>query len=159
MVGAKMKIKDFFEGYLGVAISYWKNGSVQCVDVARQFWNDVWNIPQPEGLGEDGSAEWFFTRYDMMPRLKTFCERVEYQPGMIPPEGAAVLFGPSDKNKYGHVGICVTADESRISIFEQDGIRNSQLKKDKKPQEGCVVKEWGYSRVLGWLLKRKTNAA
>ena len=149
-----MTILQFVEKFTGVPISFWNNGSVQCVDVVRAFIRDVLRLPQPEPLGADGSAEWFYTRHDNRLVQMQHFDRVTFQRGNIPPPGALVVFGPSSANRHGHIGICLEANENVIRLFDQDGIVNSAALRAGRPQTGAGQSSWNYDRVLGWLQVR-----
>jgi len=150
----RMTRLQFVEKFTGVPISFWNNGSVQCVDVVRAFIRDVLQLPQPEPLGKNGSAEWFYTRYDSFPRLREHFERISFQRGNIPPPGAIIIFGPSSSNEHGHAGVCLEADENTICLFDQDGIANTAAQKAGRPKTGAGQSSWNYDRVLGWLQVR-----
>jgi len=150
-----MTIQAFVEKFTGVPISFWDNGSVQCVDVVRAFIRDVLERPQPEALGADGSAEWFYTRHPSRPVQMKHFERVSFQSGSIPPPGTLIVFGPSSSNRHGHIGICLEADENTICLFDQDGIANSAAILAGRPQTGAGQSSWTYDRVLGWLQVRE----
>jgi len=147
-------IQQFVEKFTGVPISFWNNGSVQCVDVVRAFIRDVLQRPQPEALGKDGSAEWFYTRHDSRPVQREHFDRVSFKRGKIPPPGAIIAFGPSPSNRHGHIGVCLEADDNTICLFDQDGIANSAALRAGRPQTGAGQSSWDYDRVLGWLQVR-----
>lgn len=106
------------------------------------------NIQILERLGVNGGAEGLFTRYkgDVGPISRDVFERVEYRPGMIPEPGDVIIFGPSATNRWGHVGMCVSADANNIRLFEQNGIQAMRGQKN-----GAFIGTWNYDRVLGWL--------
>jgi len=149
-----MTILQFVEKFTGVPISFWNNGSVQCVDVVRAFIRDVLQLPQPEPLGADGSAVWFFTRHDTRPIQMQHFDRITFQPGMTPPPGALIIFDSSSSNEHGHIGICLEANENIIRLFDQDGVVNSAALRAGRPQTGAGQSSWNYDRVLGWLQVR-----
>jgi len=152
-----MTLDQFVKTNTGVPLSFWNNGSVQCVDVVRAYVRDVLKLPlseQPEPLGNDGSAEWFFTRHETRPLQKRNFDRVEHQTGMIPPKGSILVFGPTVSNRFGHVAVCLEAGALSIAVFEQDGIENSKAKREGRTQRGCFVGQWKYDRLLGWLVPK-----
>ena len=138
-----MTLGDFIVKYLGKKVDFDGMYGAQCVDLARQYWKEVWEVPQPEGV--EGAQE-FYTNYEKKPIEQKHMERVQCcikgQP--IPP-GAVVLFGASTSNKYGHIGICVNTVDATINLLEQDGFK----------QDGVKIGKWSYDRVLGWLVKRE----
>jgi hypothetical protein len=74
--------------------------------------------------------------------------------GMLPAPGAVVVFGASDANEYGHIGICVRADALGMDVFEQNGIANALALKEGREQKGAYIGRWKYDRLLGWLEKK-----
>ena len=137
-----MNLQEFVEKYKGRKVDFDGMYGAQCVDLARQYFKDVWELPkQPEGVV---GAQDFYLKHNKRHLQRQMCDCVTYRKGMIPPEGAVVLFGATLTNQYGHIGICIKADEEKITLFEQDGFK----------QDGAKISEWAYSRVLGWLLKR-----
>jgi len=137
-----MTLQEFADKYKGVKVDFDGAYGAQCVDLARQYFKDVWNLPkQPEGVG---GAKDFFYNHAGRPIQKQMCECITFEHGMIPPAGAVVLFDATPENRFGHIGICYQADANRINLFEQDGFN----------QQGAVFKFWGYQQVVGWLLKK-----
>jgi len=137
-----MTLGDFIVKHLGKRVDYDGAFGAQCVDLVRQYWKDVWNVPQPENVV---GAKEFYTEYEKKPVEKKYMERIECaMKGQKIPSGAVVLFRAADANPHGHVGICVNTDGDVINLLEQDGFK----------QDGVKITEWPYDRVLGWLLKR-----
>jgi hypothetical protein len=136
-----MTIKDFVDKYIGKNVDFDKQYGAQCVDLFRQYCQDVWNVPH---LGGVEGAKDIFIDYDKMPGEVKYTERIEYTGGVYPQEGDAVIFDKSATNQYGHIAICLYATKSRIVVFEQDGFN----------QTGAKIGTWLYDRLLGGLVKR-----
>jgi len=137
-----MTLEEFVEKYKGKKVDFDGAYGAQCVDLARQYFKEVWGIPQPEGVE---GAEDFFLKHDGRPAQKKHLRRVPYRGrGHAPPAGAAVVFSASAANKYGHIGICLESGAESITLFEQDGFK----------QDGAKITRRDCSRVLGWLVKR-----
>jgi len=137
-----MNLQEFVEKYKGRKVDFDGRYGVQCVDLARQYFKDVWELPlQPESVI---GAQDFYLKYNERHIQRQMCDCVTFRWGMIPPEGAVVLFGATPANKYGHIGICIKADEKKITLFEQDGFK----------QDGAKISVWPYNSVMGWLLKK-----
>ena len=137
-----MTLKEFVKSYSGEKVDWDGHFGAQCVDLARQYFHEVWNIPQPEGV--EGAKD-FFLLHEKRPIQNRYCYCQTYYPGMQPPDGAVVIFGENMTNRYGHIGICIRSDNDGVVLFEQDGFK----------QDGAKVVHWPYSRVLGWLLKKE----
>jgi len=138
-----MNLHEFVEKYKGQKVDFDGAFGAQCVDLARQYFKDVWELPrQPEGVI---GAQDFYLKNNERYLQRQMCDCITYNKGMIPPEGAVVLFGATPANQYGHIGICTEADEAKIMLFEQDGFK----------LDGAKIAAWNYDKVLGWLLKRE----
>jgi len=138
-----MNLGEFIVKYFGKKVDYDGQYGAQCVDLTRQYWKDVWEVPQPEGV--EGAQE-FYTNYERKPIEKKYMERIQCaMKGQPIPSGAVVLFGASPANKFGHVGICINTQGETINLLEQDGFK----------QDGVKISKWSYDRVLGWLVKRE----
>jgi len=148
------KLRKFIDKYLGVAVDWDGHFGAQCVDLVRQNWQEVEKIPQPEPTGNDGAIA-FFNSHENRPIQQRYLDRVVYQPGMMPPPGAVIVFGAVPTNRFGHVGICVDADPKGINLFEQDGTANSRAIAEGREQKGAFIGRWGYDRVLGWLVRKE----
>ena len=125
----------------------------QCVGLFREYTEGFLKTPTLERLGATAGAEGIFTRYDsdVGPVTRKVFMRIVYDGKMRPLPGDIVVFKPTEKNRFGHVGVYVEpADGGKMVIFDQDGIA---------AMEGMPVKArlstWSMDRVLGWLRKRE----
>jgi hypothetical protein len=139
-----MTLMDFVKKYTGKKVDFDGVYGAQCVDLARQYFKDVWELPrQPEGVI---GAQDFFLKHDTRPLQIQMLNCIACQPGInIPPEGAVILFRATPSNQYGHIGICVKSGENAIILFEQNGFA----------QDGAKFSVYDYSLVLGWLVKKE----
>jgi len=148
-----MTLHEFVNKYRGQAVDFDKAFGAQCVDLVRQYFRDVWGLPkQPESV--DGANE-FYYKHDSRPIQRQYCECVFFDGAVRPPAGSVVIFKAAGKNKYGHIGICVSTDKFGMSVFEQDGIANEEAVKEGRNQKGAYIGYWNYDRLLGWLIKRQ----
>jgi hypothetical protein len=137
-----MNLGEFIIKYYGKKVDFDGMYGAQCVDLARQYWKEVWGVPQPEGVV---GAKEFYTNYEQKPTEKMHMERTQCaMRGQPIPSGAVVLFGSSTANEFGHIGICINTEGETINLLEQDGFK----------QDGVKISKWTYERVLGWLTKR-----
>jgi len=150
----KMTLKDFIEKYKGKAVDFDGKFGAQCVDLARQYFKDVWELSQqPEPVI---GAQDFFFKHDSRPIQSRYCDCTLYHDAQEPPPvGAVVIFKSSGNNQYGHIGICIEANKKLMLVFEQDGIANEKALKDGKEQKGAYIGTWGYDRLVGWLTKKE----
>jgi hypothetical protein len=149
-----MTLSEFVEKYKGKPVDFDGAYGAQCVDLARQYFREVWELPkQPEGVV--GAKDFYFL-HNWRPIQKEFCECTECPFGGVPPVGSVVIFNASPTNQYGHIGICVEADKNRMMVFEQNGIENEKALKEGRPQKGAYIGTWSYDRLAGWLTKKET---
>jgi len=140
-----MMLQEFVGRYKGKKVDFDGMYGAQCVDLVRQYFQDVWGLrknEQPEGVN---GAEDFYFKHESRPIQKRLCDCVMYKPGMIPPTGAVAVFRSWQDNRFGHIGIVIAANENVIDLFEQDGFA----------QDGAKITKWRYDRLAGWLLKKE----
>lgn len=130
-----MTLTSFMKTYLGQKVDWDKNRSFQCVDLFRQYTNDVKGIPQTPALGEDGGAK------DIIKNPGKY--NVTYDsPTADYSVGDVLIWGPSKNNKYGHVAILVAIYNTRYFIvMEQDGFKQDGAKLAFRSREnllGCL---------------------
>lgn len=149
-----MKLSEFVEKYKGKPVDFDGQYGAQCVDLARQYFKEVWNIPrQPEGVI---GAQDFFFKHDSRPIQREYLSCIAFQNlETQPPVGSVVIFKSSGANQYGHIAICLESDENWLTVFEQDGIANAKALEEGKPQKGAYISKWGYERLIGWLIKKE----
>jgi len=116
----------------------------QCVDLIRDFLNNVYDLPQqPEGVV---GAQDFFLKHDERAVQKKYLDRHEIcVKGQDIPVGAIVVFRATATNKYGHIGVCIRTENNVIVLLEQDGFK----------QDGVKISRWNYDNVLGYLTKKE----
>jgi len=137
-----LTLAEFVKKYNNEKVDFDGVYGAQCVDLVRQYFKEVWGIPQPEGV--DGAKDFYFKHVNRPVQMR-YCTITEYDGGMAPPAGAVVIFGANATNQYGHIGICLSAGRDTLIVFEQDGFK----------QDGAKVCTWNYTRMLGWLTKRE----
>ena len=148
-----MDLQEFVEKYQRKPVDFDKAYGAQCVDLARQYFKDVWDLPrQPEGVV--GASDFFF-KHNERPIQRELCNCVTFTGSQPPPAGSVVIFKSSGTNKFGHIAICLEANYGKIKVFEQDGILNEVLMKEGRPQKGASIGEWNYDRLVGWLEKKE----
>ena len=136
-----MKLHEFVDKYIGTKVDFDKAFGAQCVDLARQYFQDVWNVPQPEGVI---GAQDFYFKHENRPVQKRHMDCITYK-GLNPPVGAVVIFKACPANRFGHIGICLSSDDNTITLFEQDGFK----------QDGAKITKWHYDLLVGWLIKKE----
>jgi len=147
-----MTLQDFIDKYTGKPVDFDGAYGAQCVDLVRQYFRDVWELPkQPEGV--EGASDFYFWHKSRRIQQE-LCNCFPYNGVVRPPEGSVVIFGANATNKYGHIGICVATDKYGMDVFEQDGVENEKALKEGRSQKGAYISHWNYDRLLGWLEKK-----
>lgn len=135
-----MTLLEFCKIYKGRRVDYDGAFGATCVDLARQYFQDVWGISrlaQPEGVV--GAKDFFlFSKARPKQQKVITCNTVS------PKIGDVVVFGETSANPYGHIAICVGVEDKYILTFEQDGYT----------QKGACFAFWPFDRYLGVLRKK-----
>jgi hypothetical protein len=132
-----MTYTEFKNKWLGKAIDWDKKYGAQCVDVYRQYCNELGFKQSPPVVG----AKDIWGTY-----LKTDFDRVENTPTGIPPQGSVLIWG-TVVGQYGHVAICDRATaKSFVSIDQNWPVDNGT----------GVLHEvtHNYNGLLGWLIPK-----
>lgn len=132
-----MTLTSFINTYLGKKVDWDKNGSIQCVDLYRQYCHDVLEVPQSPALGENGGAKDIFDKHGVL-KVTPDSALADYSRGDI------LVWGASKTNKYGHVAILVDIYNTKYFIvLEQDGFRQDGVKlafRSRENLRGCLWK-------------------
>jgi hypothetical protein len=134
-----MNVKQFVETHLGKKVDFDKAYGAQCVDLYRQYCQDVLGMPASEGVE---GAKHLWECYDKTNVQKKYLQRVSNTKDFVPEQGDIVIYGDG---RFGHVAIVLFANESRMIVFEQDGYA----------QDGAKPAMRNYNNVLGFLRKRE----
>ena len=136
-----MTLDEFVKRYNGKKVDFDGRYGCQCVDLFRQYCEDVLKIPHTGGV--IGASE-LYTKYEAMPLEIKYFEKIEFK-GTPPIAGDVVIFKPTKKNGFGHVAIVLAADNLSMTVFEQDGYA----------QTGAYIIDRKYYNTLGFLRKRE----
>lgn len=135
-----MTLEQFFTKYARVFVDFDKAYGAQCVDLFRQYCQDVLQIPHTGSCATSGGAKDLYCDYNKMPLEKKYFAALTKK--AVPQAGYVAVWDSTPKNKYGHVAIVVSklADGSLL-VFEQNGI----------VQEGAKFTVRGTENLLGYL--------
>lgn len=137
-----MTLTSFINKYLGQKVDYKDkdfkgDGSFQCVDLARQYFHDVWGAEQFPALGADGGAKDIFDKCTNVNKTVDSA-LADYSRGDI------LIWGASKTNKFGHVAILIEIYNTKYFIvLEQDGFKQDGVKLAFRSREnllGCLWK-------------------
>jgi hypothetical protein len=130
---------EFLNKWNGKKCDFDKAYGAQCVDLFRQYCQDVLAIPHTGGV--EGAKD-LFLNYDKMPLEKKYFERVFVNPV----SGDVAVWGATETNKYGHVALVLgNVDGRSILVAEQDGFK----------QDGVKFKIRSCANLIGFLRFKK----
>lgn len=112
----------------------------QCVDLFRQYCRDVLNITVHTGAVE--GAKDLIERWDYLPIERNYFNRLARTAS--PVIGDVVVYGATDKNKYGHVAIFIAEHNGGQFVLEQDGYK----------QDGCKIAYREKRDIIGYLRRK-----
>ena len=136
-----MTLTTFINTYLGKKIDYKDekfkgDGSYQCVDLARQYFHDVWGVEQFPALGADGGAKDIFDKCTNV-NVTVDSALADYSVGDV------LIWNSSKTNKYGHVAILVAIYNTKYFIvLEQDGFKQDGVKLTMRSRENLRGALW-----------------
>lgn len=110
-----MNLPEFIKTYEGKGVDFDGKYGNQCVDLARQYWQDVCEVPkQPpgvEGAKDFARADYTGTGLKFVP-----CEAQ----GLV--AGDVVVYSSTTTNRYGHIAVvCANVGHGVHIVLEQDG--------------------------------------
>lgn len=129
-----ISLTQFIKKYLGTKVDFDGKFGPQCVDLARQYYSEVLDVPQFPPV--EGAKDIIKNPG----KLKVIKEDAlaDYSRGDI------LIWGASKTNKYGHVAILVSIYNTKYFIvLEQDGFK----------QDGCKLAFRSRENLLGGLYK------
>ena len=136
-----MTLSEFAAKYIGKHVDFDKAYGAQCVDLFRQYCQDVVGCPHTGSVDPDGARGlWYkFGENDE----KLYFNR--YSPWFMKP-GDVAIWDATGTNKYGHVAIVLVVDNAakQLLVLEQNGFA----------QDGCKIVVRGYENLLGVLRKK-----
>lgn len=131
-----MSLTTFINTYLGKKVDWDKNKSYQCVDLFRQYTNDVKDLPQTPALGENGGAK------DIIKNPGKYNVTLD-SPTADYSVGDVLIWGASKTNKYGHVAILVAIYNTKyFVVMEQDGFKQDGAKLAFRSRENLLGALW-----------------
>ena len=131
-----MTIDEFILKYDGKKIDFDKAFGAQCVDLFRQYCNDVLNIPHTGPCATTGGAIDLFNDYNKMPSEQYYFNKVA-KPKIFK-IGDVCIWNKTATNQYGHVAVCIGSINSFLIVFEQNGIKQDGAKIQLRSKENLL---------------------
>lgn len=135
-----MEFIDFINKYIKTKVDYDKFYGPQCVDLFRQYCQDVLEVPH---TGAVEGAKDLYLKYDTLPKEVQYFKRCKGYAGIK--NGDVAIWDQTKTNKYGHVAIVLYKDGSNLCVIEQDGIK----------QDGAKLAIRKVTNLLGYLRFKK----
>ena len=129
-----ISLTQFIKKYLGTKVDFDGKFGPQCVDLTRQYYSEVLDVPQFPPV--EGAKDIIKNPG----KLKVIKEDAlaDYSSGDV------LVWGASRTNQYGHVAILVSIYNTKYFIvLEQDGFK----------QDGCKLAFRSRENLLGGLYK------
>ena len=129
-----ISLTQFIKKYLGTKVDFDGKFGPQCVDLARQYYSEVLDVPQFPPV--EGAKDIIKNPG----KLKVIKEDAlaDYSSGDV------LVWGASKTNKYGHTAILVSIYNTKyFTVLEQDGFK----------QDGCKLAFRSRENLLGGLYK------
>ena len=136
-----MSIDQFITKYCGKKVDFDGAYGAQCVDLFRQYCQDVLGIPHTGSV--DGAKD-LYEKYADLPVEKKYFTRLTKSatPGL----GLVAVWGATPTNKYGHVAIVLCGiDSSSLLVFEQNGVLQDGAKLMRRSKQNLL----GYLKLKG----------
>jgi chaperonin cofactor prefoldin len=128
-----MTLQEFITKYKGKGIDWDGHYGFQCVDLYRQYVQEVLEFPQSPGVT---GAKDIWDSY-----LPEYYDRISNTPEGVPQAGDIMIWG-SSYGKYGHVAVVSSATSSYFNAFSQN---------DPLGALSGIKKYTNWTPVLGWL--------
>ena len=117
-----MNLTEFVNKHIGKKVDFDGAFGAQCVDLFRQYCKDVLRAGH---TGAVEGAKDLFLKYANLPAECKYFDRIS---NTNPKIGDVLVWGATEKNKYGHVAVCIGFDNENLIVFEQDGSKQDGAK-------------------------------
>lgn len=104
-----INFEKFIKKYLGKATDIDGAAGVQCVDLAKAYLKEVFDVD----FFAVGSAKNYFERFDRFAELRDKFVRIANTPDFVPIKGDLAVWGSSKGGGHGHVAICSGEGDTR----------------------------------------------
>lgn len=133
-----MLLEEFVEKYLGKKVDVDGAYGGQCVDLFRQYVEEVLELPQPAPVK---GAKLFWEGFDVDKNLYTYWDRISNSPFGVPEPGDCVIWNGNAGGGYGHVSIFLEGGLMGFKSFDQNW----------PTLDVCTITDHNYKNVYGWL--------
>jgi hypothetical protein len=135
-----MTYSEFIKKHNGKGVDFDGTAGVQCVDLAKAYLKEVYNITP----GSWGDAHCYYDNFNNISQLKSNFTRIAYTAGFVPKQGDIVVWKSSlSSGGWGHIAIA-TGEGDKTYFYSYD--QNWTGKHDP-----CTKIKHTYSHVAGAL--------
>jgi len=138
-----MTLDQFVKKYEGKGVDWDGHYGIQCVDLFRQYVNDVLGTPQPKGVI---GAKDFWYNYSKDINLSNHFTKHVNTLNAVPQEGDVIIWNSWSTNRYGHIAIYLSGNVWNLTTFDQNWGYPRTCKK--------VKHNYLRPKILGWLRPR-----
>lgn len=135
-----MTFTTFIRTYLGQKVDFDRAHGYQCVDLFRQYCQDVLDT---EHTGPVESAKDLFLQYENNPTMQRYFNITHESELADYDKGDVLVWGKTDSNPHGHVAILVAIYNTKYFIvLEQDGFKQDGVKLAFRSRQGLLGCLW-----------------
>lgn len=139
-----MNLNEFIKKYSGKKVDWDGYYGGQCVDLARQYIDEVLELNQPRGVR--GACN-FWDNFDSDQNLNGQFEKIKNTLPFIPQAGDIMIWDCSVGGGYGHISIVTEADINKFTSFDQNW----------RALNVCELTKHDYKNVLGVFRKKELS--
>lgn len=132
-----MELSEFVKKNIGKKVDFDKMYGAQCVDLFRQYNQDVWGHPH---TGSVEGAKDLFLHYSVL-KEKNYLLKFPEDKNSVPKIGSVAIWNATETNPFGHVAIVLGTLNDNLIVFEQDGFK----------QDGAKIMLRSRENLLGYL--------
>lgn len=135
-------LETFVNKYMGKKVDYDGVYGPQCVDLFRQYSEEVLGIPEHTGsCSSSGGAKDLFLDYSKMPLEQKYFYKSRQKNWV---QGDILIWDKTGSNQFGHVAIYLGKINNSLIVFEQDGFK----------QDGAKINIRSKDNLLGYLRRK-----
>ena len=135
-------LETFVNKYMGKKVDYDGVFGSQCVDLFRQYSEEVLGIPEHTGsCSSSGGAKDLFLDYSKMPIEQKYFYKSKQKNWS---QGDILIWDKTGSNQFGHVAIYLGKINNSLIVFEQDGFK----------QDGAKINIRSKDNLLGYLRRK-----
>lgn len=146
-----MNLEEFIKKWDGKGIDYDKAYGNQCMDVMLQYVEEVCGLP--------GAPLGAYSAFDSFSKGNSHFDKFTYSYSGPRPQAGDIIYWDKTVGGYGHVAICLSADSTTLTTFDQNWPVEGYYDNGNFIGTGKAHKqEHDYTGVAGWLRLKQDNS-